>query len=247
MRVDGRQNDELREVSIEADVMRGPAASVMYRCGGTSVLIAASVSEGVPPYLTGKGQGWLTAEYEMHPCAGGPRQARDREKRQIPGRSREIQRLIGRSLRSALDLRRLGERTVTIDCDVLDADGGTRTAAITGGFVALALALSRMPEQLMPAAISAHVTAISAGMVEGKALLDLCYLEDSRADFDLNVVGTPAGKVVELQGTAEGVPLHYPDLAELASTCLNALGTLAEAQRSAIAGAGGNLKQLGLA
>ena len=235
-RADGRSDDALRPISIETNVQRNPEGSVLYRCGGTTVLIAASVSEKVPDWMRDSGRGWLTAEYEMHPRANPDRKRRDRTKGRIDGRSSEIQRLIGRALRAAVDLEKLGERMITVDCDVLDADGGTRTASITGGFVATALALEglRGDGLVEKGVLREPITAISVGLLETNALLDLCYTEDRDAEVDLNVVGTPRGGVVEVQGTAEGAPIDRVHLDQMIDLALGAMPALAEAQRQAL-------------
>jgi ribonuclease PH len=231
-RIDGRSYDALRPISIETSVQRNPEGSVLYRCGGTTVLIAASVSEGVPEWMRDTGRGWLTAEYAMHPRANPERKRRDRQKGRIDGRSSEIQRLIGRALRAALDFDKLGERMITVDCDVLDADGGTRTASITGGLVALAIALDRLRVTglIEKGVLREPIAAISVGLLEDRPMLDLCYTEDRDADVDLNVVGTPAGAVVEVQGTAEGAPIVRQKLDQMIDLALGALPELAAEQ-----------------
>ena len=207
-RSDGRGADALRPVAIETGLQRNPEGSVVIACGGTKVLIAASVQEGVKDFLRGSGRGWVTAEYAMHPRANPERQGRDRNG-QTNGRSQEIQRLVGRALRAAVRLERLGERTIHIDCDVLDADGGTRTASVTGGYVALVLALDKLRKRglLQPGVLREPVAAVSVGLVNGAALLDLCYEEDAGCQVDLNLVATQSGQIIEVQGTAEGEPM----------------------------------------
>ena len=235
-RVDGRAYDALRPVSIDANVQRNPEGSVLYRCGGTTVLIAASVSDRVPDWMRDTGCGWLTAEYAMHPRANPERQRRDSRKGSIDGRSSEIQRLIGRALRAAVDFEKLGERMITVDCDVLDADGGTRTASITGGMVALAMALDRLRATGLVdrGVLHAPIAAISVGLLGARPMLDLCYTEDRDAEVDLNVVGTPAGGVVEVQGTAEGAPILREKLDQMIDLALFAMPALAEEQRRAL-------------
>jgi len=232
-RTDGRSYDALRPISIESGVQRNPEGSVLYRCGGTTVLIAASVSEGVPDWMRDTGRGWLTAEYEMHPRANPERKRRDRQKGRIDGRSSEIQRLIGRALRASLDFERLGERMITVDCDVLDADGGTRTASITGGMVALAIALDRLRATglVKKGVLREPIAAISVGLVEDRPMLDLCYTEDRDAEVDLNFVGTSGGAVVEVQGTAEGAPIPRDRLDQMIDLALGAMPELAAAQK----------------
>ena len=235
-RLDGRAYDVLRPVSIEANVQRNPEGSVLYRCGDTTVLIAASVSEGVPDWMRESGRGWLTAEYAMHPRANPDRKRRDGRKGQIDGRTSEIQRLVGRALRAAIDFDKLGERTITVDCDVLDADGGTRTASITGGMVATAIALDKLRAigLVKKGVLREPISAISVGLLEGRPMLDLCYVEDRDAQVDLNVVGTARGAVVEVQGTAEGAPIEREKLDQLIDLALGSLAALAEQQMSAL-------------
>jgi ribonuclease PH len=220
---------------------RPSEGSVLYRAGGTVVLCTASIDEKVPPFLEGKNQGWVTAEYQMHPRANPRRQDRDGRGKAPSGRTQEIQRLVGRALRAAVDLGKLGPRTITIDCDVLEADGGTRTASITGGFVALALALGKIRAR----ALREAVAATSAGQVEGLGhVLDLCYVEDSRARVDLNVVATATGKIVEVQGTAEGEPVERREVDAMVDLALGGIARLAQLQRDALARAGVDLAGL---
>ena len=220
---------------------RPSEGSVLYRAGGTVVLCTASIDEKVPAFLEGKNQGWVTAEYQMHPRANPKRQDRDGRGKAPSGRTQEIQRLVGRSLRAAVDPARLGVRTVTIDCDVLEADGGTRTASITGGFVALALALAKVRVR----ALREPVAATSVGLVDGIGrALDLCYVEDSRARVDLNVVATSSGKIVEVQGTAEGEPVERRDIDAMVDLALAGIAALARAQREVLAGAGVEIEAL---
>jgi len=214
---------------------------VLYRAGGTIVLCTASVDEKVPPFLEGKGQGWLTAEYQMHPRANPRRQDRDGRGKPLGGRSQEIQRLVGRALRAAVHMEKLGTRTITIDCDVLEADGGTRTAAITGGFVALALALAKIGAR----ALREPVAATSVGLLDASGLaLDLCYVEDSKARVDLNVVATSSGKIVEIQGTAEGAPVERRDIDAMVDLALAGIVKLGQIQRDALSRAGVDLAGL---
>jgi ribonuclease PH len=218
--------------------------SVLYRAGGTVVLCTASVDEKVPPFLEGKNQGWVTGEYQMHPRANPKRQDRDGRGKAPSGRTQEIQRLVGRALRAAVHLEHLGPRTITIDCDVLEADGGTRTASITGGFVALALALAKIRLSNGPALREA-IAATSAGWCEGLGrVLDLCYVEDSRARVDLNVVATASGKIVEVQGTAEGAPVERSEMDAMVDLALAGIRKLAAEQRAALARAGVSLDEL---
>jgi ribonuclease PH len=200
---------------------RPSEGSVLYRAGGTVVLCTASVDDKVPPFLEGKGQGWVTAEYQMHPRANLKRQERDGRGKAPSGRTQEIQRLVARALRAAVDLQKLGSRTITVDCDVLEADGGTRTASITGGYVALAVA------------------ATSVGLLDGIGIaLDLCYREDSQARVDLNVVATQSGRIVEVQGTAEGAPIERRDMDAMVDVALVGIASLVGMQRDALAQAG---------
>jgi ribonuclease PH len=222
-RADGRTAAQLRPVSFQLGVQKWAEGSCIIAFGDTRVLCAATIADRVPPHLRGKGTGWVTAEYSMLPRATAERTDRESVKGKLGGRTHEIQRLIGRSLRDAVDLTRLGERTITVDCDVLQADGGTRTASITGGYVALAAA---MISHGMDRHLVARVAAISVGLVGGEALLDLDYSEDSRADVDFNVVGTDGGTFVEVQGTAEGKPFDraaMDGLMDLASSGLERL------------------------
>ncbi len=205
MRSDGRRNDELRPVKITPGYIDYPEGSVLIEAGKTRVLCAVSVQPGVPRWLEGQNQGWVTAEYAMLPRATHTRTPRETTPN---ARSQEIRRLIGRSLRAAVDLNLIGEHTITVDCDVIQADGGTRTAAITGAYVALAIAVRKMiaEKTASPRALKTAVAAVSAGIVNGDEMLDLCYAEDSHAETDFNFVMTEEGKFVEVQGTAEGAP-----------------------------------------
>ncbi len=247
-RADGRSADAIREITIETGFLKNAEGSVLYRCGGTRVLISASVEETVPSWMRGKGNGWLTAEYAMHPRANPQRKERDGRKGRIDGRTQEIQRLIGRALRAAVNTSKLGERQITIDCDVLDADGGTRTASITGGFVALAIALDglRKKGSVGVGVLQAPVAAISAGLVGGKRLLDLNYIEDSKADVDLNVVASGVSSIIEIQGTAERAPVPRADFDGLVDLGLAAMIALRAAQDRALTSAGVNLALLGI-
>jgi len=222
-RVDGRLPGDLRPVSMTLGVQKWAEGSCLIKLGGTEVLCAATIEDKIPPHLRGKGSGWVTAEYSMLPRATNERSVRESTKGHLGGRTYEIQRLIGRSLRGVVDMGKLGERTVTIDCDVLNADGGTRTASITGGWVALAAALRTYG---MERCLVGKVAAVSVGIVNGITCLDLDYSEDSKAEVDFNVVATDAGKYVELQGTAEGKPFGRDDLdgmLEVASSGLEKL------------------------
>lgn len=218
-RPDLRRNDELRKVKIIKDFTKNAAASVLMKQGDTWVLCTATVEDNVPPHVKGSGKGWVTAEYSMLPSATNERNRRDISKLKISPRSSEIQRLIGRALRSVCDLSILGERSIIIDCDVLQADGGTRCASITGGYIALALAIKKMIAvgELEKNPITANVAAISVGIVEDEPRLDLCYLEDSSAQADFNVVMTSSGDIIELQGTGEERPFTKAEMDKMLS------------------------------
>lgn len=221
LRVDGRKNNELRNIRIIRDYNKYAEGSVLVEFGDTKIICTASVEEKVPLFRKGTGEGWVTAEYDMLPRATLTRNSRDRNALRISGRSNEIQRFIGRSLRSVIDFKLLGERTITIDCDVIQADGGTRTAAITGGFVALMDACSVLVNNkvISEIPIMDFVAAISVGYVDGHELLDLCYAEDSKATVDMNVVMTAAGQLIEVQATGEERPFDrriFDNLLDLA-------------------------------
>jgi ribonuclease PH len=216
-RTDNRGPDELRPVTITPNYLIHPEGSVLIEAGRTKVICTASVEDRVPPFLRNSGKGWVTSEYGMLPRATNTRMTREASAGKVGGRTQEIQRLIGRSLRSVTRMEDLGERTIWIDCDVIQADGGTRTAAITGSYVALVLAIRRMlaAGQIRRMPVQQHVAAISVGIVDDVPLLDLAYDEDSRADVDMNVVKTSDGRYIELQGTAEKTPFDRRRLAEL--------------------------------
>jgi ribonuclease PH len=237
-RPSGRRADALREVRITRGFTRHAEGSVLVEFGDTRVLCTASVEESVPPFLRGKGEGWVTAEYGMLPRATHTRSAREAAKGKQSGRTQEIQRLIGRSLRAVVDLKALGERQITLDCDVLQADGGTRTAAITGACVALHEALAKLVAagKLASHPMREMVAAISVGIVAGQPVLDLDYTEDSGCDTDMNVVMTASGGIVEVQGTAEGTPFSRAELDALLVLAEKGIGELVAAQRSALAG-----------
>lgn len=236
MRSEGRAPDRIRPLGIETDVTSWAEGVALVTWGRTRVLCTASVEERVPPHRRGTRGGWVTAEYGMLPRATSERTQRERGGR-IDGRSLEIQRLVARSLRAGVDLSRLGERTVTVDCDVLHADGGTRTAAINGGYVALALACRRLEEARMAAAppIVHRVAAVSLGLLQGVALLDLDYGEDSRADTDLNLVMSDESQIVEIQGTAEGEPFDEDQLGKLLELGRKAIVEISRVQAEALA------------
>lgn len=232
-RIDGRENDQLRPVEILPGINRFAEGSCLIRCGNTHVLCTASVEERTPPHVP-EGEGWVTAEYSMLPRANRERSRRDVDKLKLSGRSAEIQRLIGRSLRAAVDMRRLGERTITIDCDVLQGDGGTRTASVTGGFVALALACRGLLEQGLVKAmpIRHYVAGISAGIVDNVPMLDLQYSEDSRAMVDLNCVMNEQGGIIELQGTGEGRAFTPREQQELLALCAQGNARLIQLEKN---------------
>jgi ribonuclease PH len=238
-RNDGRAAGELREISIQPGFMSTATGSALIAAGGTRVICTASVEEEVPRWMVGQGRGWATAEYGMLPASTGERKKRDVSKGRPDGRTVEIQRLIGRSLRGVIDFKGLGERTVWIDCDVLEADGGTRCAAITGGYVALELALRRLVTEgkLDQVPLTQSVAAVSCGIVEGTALLDLDYSEDSTAEVDANVVMTGDGGLVEVQATAERTSLSRASLDELLALAAAGIEQLRAAQQDAVAAA----------
>lgn len=217
MRIDGRNNDEIRPVRITRDFIKYPMGSVLIETGNTKVICTASVEDTVPPFLEGSDRGWITAEYNMLPGATATRKRRDISKLKLDGRSGEIQRLIGRSLRSAVDLKKMPGISIIIDCDVIQADGGTRTASINGGFCALKIALEKLVETevLSENPIVSRVGAISAGIVNGEAMLDLAYSEDSTAKVDMNLVMNDKGEFIEIQGTGEQEPFSEEELTEI--------------------------------
>jgi ribonuclease PH len=246
-RVDGRDARELRAVSMVPGFHRLSEGSVLYRAGGTVVLATASIDVGVPPFLEGKGTGWLTAEYQMHPRSNPKRREnRDGRGKAPSGRTQEIQRLVGRALRSAVHLDRLGVRTITVDCDVLEADGGTRTASVTAGFVAMALGVAKLAARgdLAAPVIRDQVASVSVGHVDDALLLDLAYVEDSRARVDLNLVATAKGAVIEVQGTAEGVAVPRADIDRMVDLGLEGVASLCDLQRRTLAEAGIDLSTL---
>jgi len=236
-RPDGRAVDELRPVAFELGYQEWAAGSVLISMGRTRVLCAASVSEDAPRWLRGTGKGWVTGEYSMLPASTAERTPREISRGRPAGRTQEIQRLIGRALRSVIDLSRLGERTITIDCDVLQADAGTRTASITGGYIALAIALRGLERDgLVPGdLLTDSVAAVSVGLVDGEPRLDLSYEEDASAGVDFNVVMTGSGAFVEVQGTAEGMPFSRGDLDRLLDLARDGIASLTEIQRGTLA------------
>ncbi len=237
MRASGRANDQLRAVSLEPGISPHAEGSCLARFGNTHVLCTASLDERVPPWLRGLGRGWVTAEYGMLPRSTNERMRREAAAGKQSGRTQEIQRLIGRSLRAVVDLKLLGERQIVIDCDVIQADGGTRTAAITGGWVALSQCLSWMRQRSMLAddPLKDHVAAISCGIIDGQQVLDLDYPEDSGAETDANFVITGSGGLVEIQGTAEKEPFSEAQFMELLRLAREGVVSLVELQRLAVA------------
>ena len=237
MRSDGRLPAQLRSVKITPDYLVTAEGSALIECGNTRVLCTASVEDGVPGFLRGSGKGWITAEYAMLPRSTATRTPREVSKGRPSGRTHEIQRLIGRSLRAVVDLAVLGERSIVVDCDVLQADGGTRTAAITGAYVALAIALNTLVKYkaLSKSPLLDSVAATSVGVVGGTALLDLCYDEDSRADVDMNLVMTGSDRFIEIQATSERMPFDDAQLLDLLELARNGIAQLRTYQEQAIA------------
>ena len=233
MRADNRQLGQMRPVEIVTGYLMTAEGSALIKVGNTQVLCAASVEDGVPPFLRNSGKGWVTAEYSMLPRATTKRTPREVARGRVSGRTHEIQRLIGRSMRAVVDTAALGERTVVLDCDVLQADGGTRTAAVTGAFVALTLALRQLVKfravKTLP--LRDYVAATSVGIVGGTPMLDLCYEEDSQADVDMNVVMTGSGKFVEVQATAEHTPFEDSQMASLIELARGGIAELIEVQK----------------
>ena len=239
MRLDGRAWNEMRPVRMTPGFVKYPEGSVLIEMGETRVLCNATVEASVPPWRVGSGAGWITAEYALLPRS--THQRTRRETRGLGGRTQEIRRLIGRSLRAAVDLQKLGERTVILDCDVIQADGGTRTAAVTGGYVALALALQRLSDQgvISPDVLVTEVAAISLGLVGGQVLMDLCYEEDATAEADFNLVMTGDGRLVEVQGTAEGSPFGRDVFGAVLDLAQHGIDQLLALQRQVLAGVAG--------
>ncbi len=230
IRADGRRPDQLRPVQITRNVNMYAEGSVLIEVGNTKVLCTATVEDKVPTFLRGTGEGWITAEYSMLPRATAERNPRESARGKIGGRTHEIQRLIGRSLRAVVDLKALGERTIWLDCDVLQADGGTRSASITGAFIALADALRKIEDA--DVGVKEYLAAVSVGIVNGELLLDLDYGEDSTAEVDFNVVMTQSGKLVEVQGTAEGRPFSRAEMEQLLNLAEKGVFELMEIQKA---------------
>jgi ribonuclease PH len=231
-RADGRDPDELRPVEIELDFIPSASGSALFTIGSTRLICTAMVEESVPPWMRGRGTGWVTSEYGMLPGSTSERKSRDSSRGRVDGRTVEIQRLVGRSLRSVVDFKELGERTAWIDCDVIQADGGTRCAAICGGYVALHLALSRLVGRgmLVRVPLRDSVAAVSVGIVDGEPLLDLPYAEDSRAEVDMNVVMTGSGELIEVQATAERTPFGRASLDRLLELAAGGIETIGREQ-----------------
>lgn len=246
MRNDGRAADELRPLSFELDYTDQPLGSVLTTMGKTRVLCTVSEELSVPKWLRGSGKGWLTAEYAMLPAATDRRNDRESTRGKVSGRTMEIQRLIGRSLRAVVPLESLGERTLWVDCDVIQADGGTRTASISGAFVALALALARLDRNkaLTGPPLRDQLGAVSVGVISGTPMVDLPYEEDARAEVDMNVVATGAGRFVEVQGTGEDGTFDRAELDQLLDLAMGGIRSIAERQREAIEGAGFSMARL---
>ena len=236
MRPSGRKASEIRAVKISRNFTKHAEGSVLIEFGDTQVICTASIEDSVPPFLKGQGQGWLTAEYGMLPRSTGTRMRREASVGKQGGRTLEIQRLIGRSLRAALDLSQLGERTIYIDCDVIQADGGTRTASITGGFVALSLAIEKLIAQgkLSSNPILHYIASVSVGVYQGQVVVDLDYAEDSNADTDMNLVMTEQGTFIEVQGTAEAAPFDLGQMNEMMRLGQQAIFSLIEKQKQAL-------------
>lgn len=236
-RIDGRKNDQLREVDIATGYLKFAEGSALITCGNTRVLCAASVEERTPPHVP-EGEGWVTAEYSMLPRANRERSKRDVSKLKLSPRSAEIQRLVGRSLRACVDMKKLGERTITVDCDVIQGDGGTRTASVTGGYVALALACKKLMADglLEEDPLVGQVAAVSAGIVDDQPMLDLCYEEDSSAQVDFNCVMTGDGRLVEVQGTGEGRAFAMEEQRALLDLCAKGIKELQALQSKALNG-----------
>lgn len=236
IRLDNRMHDEKRHVKITPDYLLHPEGSVLIEMGNTKVICTASVEEKVPGFLKGQNRGWVTAEYSMLPRSTHTRKIRDIAKGKLDGRTSEIQRLIGRSLRSVVDLEKLGERTVWIDCDVIQADGGTRTAAITGAFVAMTMAMKSLleKEMIQELPVTTFLSAISVGILENEVILDLCYEEDSTAMVDMNVVMTGQGHIVEVQGTGEERPFTRQEMNQLMDVAEKGIMELTDIQKEIV-------------
>ncbi|WP_286887189.1 ribonuclease PH [Aneurinibacillus sp. UBA3580] len=236
MRIDGREYDQIRPVTITMDYIKHAEGSVLIEVGATKVICTATVEEKVPPFMRGQGRGWVTAEYSMLPRATETRNIRESSRGKVSGRTQEIQRLIGRALRSVVDLEALGERTIWLDCDVIQADGGTRTASITGAYVAMVSAMGKLVEKqaISGLPVTDFLAAVSVGILEEKAHLDLCYAEDSQAKVDMNIVMTGQGKYVEIQGTGEEAPFSPEELQELLASGKKGITDLIAVQKQVL-------------
>ena len=235
-REDGRRPDQIRTIEVERNFAGHAAGSALIRSGRTKILCTATVDENVPPFLVNSGRGWVTAEYSMLPGSTVTRKSRDERRGRVDGRTFEIQRLIGRSMRAGVNLKRLGERTIWLDCDVIEADGGTRTVAITGAFIAMADAIRHLVRTGLLASddLLTPVAAVSAGVVKGVPLLDLNYVEDSRADVDMNIVMDAEGRFIEIQGSAEGRPFEREAFEQLLGMAEKGIAEIVEVQRRAL-------------
>lgn len=235
MRKNNRQNDELREIDIQTDINKHAEGSCLIYCGDTQVICTATIEEKIPPFLRGKGEGWITAEYNMIPRATGTRVQRDRGEK-INSRALEIQRLIGRSLRSCVDLQKLGERQIIVDCDVIQADGGTRCASITGGYVAMYLAIQDLLKRrvIKENPITNFISAVSCGVYKDECVLDFDYKEDSNSECDVNFILNDEGKIIEVQGTSEGKPFSFEQFNTLYSLALKGTKELIEKQKEVL-------------
>ncbi len=234
MRLNNRANDELRNITITRDYNKYAEGSVLIAVGDTKIICTASIEEKLPPFLKDSGQGWITSEYSMLPRSTGTRMIRESSRGKVGGRTQEIQRLIGRALRAVVDLKKIGERTIWIDCDVIQADGGTRTASITGGFIALADALHKLKIKglIQDSAIKDYIAATSVGIVNGEILLDLNYTEDSKAEVDMNFIITGGEKFIEIQGTAESEPFSMDQLHKMIEFSKKGIHVLIEKQKA---------------
>ncbi|HBE78344.1 MAG TPA: ribonuclease PH [Firmicutes bacterium] len=233
-RIDGRKLNQLREVKIHPDYIIHAEGSVLIEVGNTKVICTATIEDKVPVWLRGQGVGWISAEYSMIPRATPQRNVREVSKGKLSGRTQEIQRLVGRSLRGVVNLAALGEKTIWIDCDVIQADGGTRTASVTGSFVALAYALHKVIPETKPLPLYDYLAATSVGIYDGVQLLDLCYAEDSKVSVDMNLVMTGAGKIVEVQGTAEGKPFSWDEMLDLMDLAKQGIDRLVQIQKEVL-------------
>jgi ribonuclease PH len=245
-RVDGRNNNEAREIKITRNYIKHPQGSVLIECGETKVICTATIDDKVPPFLKGSGEGWITCEYGMLPGSTQTRKARESSRGKVDGRTAEIQRLIGRALRSIVDLKRLGEKTIWIDCDVIQADGGTRTASITGAFVALVDAINSIDSvnRFTSYPIRNFVAAISVGIVKEEILLDLCYVEDSNAKVDMNIIMTDSNQYVEIQGTGEESPFTKEEMSTLLAMAEEGINKLISIQKQSLGDASSRIGEV---